>query len=253
VHRVIKTLIVDDEDIARQVLREELQLIPDVLTVGEAKNGKEALQKIADLRPDLVLLDLHMPVMGGLEVVRHLGGTRLPLIVIVTAYQQHAIEAFEAGATDYLLKPVRGDRLQKAVERVKALLGKTLEHGADLAKTVTVNDTFGPTPQKIIGRVGREYLLLDTDEVLVMQAEGEVVWIVTTKGRVLATQTLHAIEARLHQSSFQRVHRNAIVNLKHVRKMTALTSNRWLLTLSNRQQLVVSKRQAHNVRRILRW
>src|ERR1700680_331347 len=111
-HGDIKTLVVDDESIARQVLREELDLIPEIQIVGEAENGKDALQKILSLKPDLVFLDLQMPVMGGFEVIQNISGTRLPVVVIVTAFHQHAIEAFEAGAVDYLLKPVRGDRLQ---------------------------------------------------------------------------------------------------------------------------------------------
>ena len=101
---MIRTLIVDDEPIARRVLREELATVADVKIIGEADNGKDALQKIGKLHPDLVFLDLQMPVMSGIEVVRGLGGTHLPVIVIVTAFDQHAIEAFEAGAIDYLLK-----------------------------------------------------------------------------------------------------------------------------------------------------
>lgn len=120
----MKTLIVDDEPIARSVLRETLGAFPPVLIVGEAENGKQALQQIADLQPDLVFLDLQMPVMGGLEVVRKLGGGHVPVIVIVTAFDQHAIEAFEAGAVDYLLKPVSEARLQKAVDRALSLQGR---------------------------------------------------------------------------------------------------------------------------------
>ncbi len=258
-HGVIKTLIVDDESIARRVLRDELDLIPEIQIVGEAENGTEALQKILDLQPDLVFLDLQMPVMGGFEVIREVSGTRLPVIVIVTAYNQHAIEAFEAGAIDYLLKPVRADRLHKAIERAKSLIGKPREIARDLAKIASAETPPEPVPlplappQKLVGRVGREYFLLDTDEVLALQAEGELVWIVTAKRRFLASQTLRAIEARLYPTWFQRVHRNAIVNIRHVRKMSALTSNRWLMTLTNDLQFVVSKRQAHNVRRILQW
>jgi DNA-binding LytR/AlgR family response regulator len=102
-----------------------------------------------------------------------------------------------------------------------------------------------------VGRAGRDYYLLDTDEVLALQAEGELVWIVMPKRRYLASQTLRSLETTLHSLSFQRVHRNAIVNINHVRKVSALTSHRWMLTLSNESQLVVSKRQAHNIRRLV--
>src|SRR5579862_4059597 len=116
----LRTLIVDDEPIARRVLREELELIEGVEIVGEADNGKKALDQIAEQKPDLVLLDLQMPTMGGLDVVRNLKhGPHMPVIVVVTAYDKFAIEAFEAGAIDYLLKPVGQERLTEAVGRAK--------------------------------------------------------------------------------------------------------------------------------------
>lgn len=118
----LRTLIVDDEPIARKVLREELDSLDDVEIIGEADNGALALEKISADHPDLVLLDLQMPVMGGLEVVRNLRrGTHMPVIVIVTAYDKYALQAFEAGAIDYLLKPVGWERLAEAVERAKRL------------------------------------------------------------------------------------------------------------------------------------
>ena len=98
-----------------------------------------------------------------------------------------------------------------------------------------------------------EYFLLDPDEILAFQAEGELVWIVTAKQRLLATQTLRVIEDRLKGQQFERVHRNAIVNVNHVRKMSAMSSQRWLITLSNSLQLIASKRQAHSIRSILHW
>ena len=252
VDRPVRTLIADDEQIARQVLREELELLPEVTVVGEAADGLEALQQIVDLRPDLVFLDLQMPGMGGFEMVRNLSGSRLPVIIIVTAFHQHAIEAFEAGAIDYLLKPVGEARLRKALDRAKTMLGKPLEIAQNLAKIAAA--TGGSTPpalRKLVGRVGRDYYLLDIDEVLALQAEGELLWIVTLKHRYLANQTLRALEALLQPSTFQRVHRNAIVNINHVRKISVLASHRWMLTLSNDVQLVVSKRQAHSIRRLL--
>jgi DNA-binding LytR/AlgR family response regulator len=107
--------------------------------------------------------------------------------------------------------------------------------------------------RKIVGRSGDDYLLLDTDEVLAFQAERELVWIVTARQRLLATQPLCGIEERLPAGHFQRVHRNAVVNVNHIRKMSALSSQRWLITLSNALQIVVSKRQAHHLRQILDW
>jgi len=109
------------------------------------------------------------------------------------------------------------------------------------------------TPGKIVGRSGEEYFLLDLDDVLAFQAGRELVWIVTARQRFLATQTLRAIEARLADSRFKRVHRNALVKVGHVRKMRALSGQRWLITLSNSLQVTVSERQAHQIRQVLQW
>src|SRR6266446_1755698 len=121
----LRTLIVDDEPIARRVLREELESIEGVAIVGEADNGEKALEQIAEQKPHLVLLDLQMPTMGGLDVVRRLkDGAYMPVIVIVTAHDEFAIQAFEAGAIDYLLKPVGQERLAEAVGRAKRMNGR---------------------------------------------------------------------------------------------------------------------------------
>ncbi|SPF55078.1 Response regulator receiver protein (fragment) [Candidatus Sulfopaludibacter sp. SbA4] len=142
--------------------------------------------------------------------------------------------------------------MQKAVERARNLRGRPAEIAAQVDKIAAAAQTSNaPRSRKVVGRSGEEYFLLDADEVLAFQAERELVWIVTAKQRLLATQTLRTLEERLGEPQFQRVHRNAIVNVNHVRKMSALSSQRWLITLSNSLQLVVSKRQAHNIRKIL--
>jgi len=250
----LRTLIVDDEPVARQVLREELGSFADVEIVGEAADGADALREIAERRPDLVLLDLEMPVLGGFDVIRQLPEGALPIVIIVTAYDQHAIRAFEAGALDYLLKPVSQERLEKALDRARALRGKTREVAESLAQLSDAGAPAGtPHGRKVVGRTGAEYYLLDLDDVLAFQAEREIVWILTARQRYMATQTLRNVDQRLRGSFFQRVHRNALVNVNHVRKMSPLSSQRWLLTLSNGLEFIVSKRQAHNVRQMLQW
>ena len=253
-YRAIKTLIVDDEPVARRLLREELELIPEIEILGEGSNGREALQKIGKLKPDLLFLDLQMPIMSGLEVVRGLSGSILPVIVIVTAFDQHAIEAFEAGAIDYLLKPIRAERLEKAVERAKKLLGRPADIADQVATIASVSTPANPvSSRKIVGRSGDDYVLLDANEVLAFQAERELVWIITARQRLLADQPLRTIDERFGGTQFQRIHRNALVNINHVRKLSALTSQRWCITMSNGLQIVVSKRQGHKVRDMLDW
>jgi two-component system, LytTR family, response regulator len=249
----LKTLIVDDEPIARRVLREELESIGDIEIVGEADDGDTALEKISAHQPDLVLLDLQMPAMGGLEVVRRLKhGTHMPVIVIVTAYDKYALQAFEAGAIDYLLKPVSRERLSEAIERARRLTGReAIERIAQLQEMA--DPSAGPRTRRIVGKVGEEYFLLSADEIYAFQADGDLVWILTAKRKYLATQTLKVLEHRLANSSFRRIHRNALVNVDHVRKMSALSSQRWLITLNNDQEFIASKRQARSVRELLNW
>jgi two-component system, LytTR family, response regulator len=257
--KLLRVLIADDEPVARRILREELELQPDVEILGDADTGARTLAEIERLHPNVVLLDLQMPQMGGFDVIQQLrGGPHLPVIIVVTAFDQHAIRAFDEGAIDYLLKPVGQARLARALDRARELLASRSEAVETLARLQDIANTAPgghPTPgrRKIVGRAGDEYFLLNASEVLAFQAEGELVWIITAKQRYLAAQSLNKIEEKLDGSSFRRVHRNALVNVDHVRKMAALSSNRWLLTLRNNQEFIVSKRLARNVREILSW
>ena len=144
-HSPLRVLIVDDEPVARQVLRDELRAFEDVEIMAEAANGNEALVQIARHKPDLVLLDLQMPGLGGFEVIRRLPADAMPVIVIVTAYDQHAIRAFEAGALDYLLKPVSRERLEKALDRARALRAKAQDVAESIVRLNDAAALSGPT------------------------------------------------------------------------------------------------------------
>jgi DNA-binding LytR/AlgR family response regulator len=246
-----KTLIVDDEPLARKVLREELESITGVEVVGEADDGPTALAKIAQDQPDLVLLDLQMPVMSGFDVIRSLrAGARVPVIVIVTAYDEFALQAFEAGAIDYLLTPVGHDRLVEALGRARRLSGR--ENIERLAKLQDIADPAARQgTRRIVGRAGQEFFLLSADEIYAFQADGDLVRIITPGRTFAATQTLRVLEQRLKNAGFRRIHRNALVNVDHVRKVCALSSQRWLITLTNNQEFIASKRQARSVRQLL--
>jgi len=247
----MRVLIVDDEPVARTVLREELAAIAGVQIAGEADTGLEAVRLIAEQKPDLVLLDLQMPGMSGLEVLGQLRRLeQMPVVVIVTAYHQHALEALDAGAIDYLLKPVRQERLVEAIERARRLSGReAAERFARLQELAAAGDTA--RARRIVGKLGEEYFLLPADEICAFQADGDLVWIIAGKRKYLATQTLRELEERLRHTSFRRIHRSVVVNVDHVRKMSALSSQRWLITMSNDQEFIASKRQARSVRELL--
>ena len=158
------------------------------------------------------------------------------------------------------IRVLRANGCEVVIPATQACCGALASHAGvreaarELARASASADAAAPRQSlKIVGRIGEEYHLLDADDVLAFQAERELVWIITAKHRLLATQPLRAIEKRLADTQFHRVHRNAIVNVNHVRKMSALSSQRWLVTLSNSLQLIVSKRLAHSLRQILRW
>ncbi len=251
----LTAVIADDEPVARKILREELEVLGDVELVGEADNGSTALAQVLELKPDVVFLDLQMPEINGIEVARRIRqGSHLPVIIIVTAYDQFAIQALDAGAIDYLLKPVSQERLYEAIERVRRIQGQPARIAERLATIQEAQvEPEKPRTRKIVGRDGDEFVLLNASEIFAFQSDGDLVWIVTAKHRYQATQTLRALQERLKKTTFRRVHRNAMINIDHVRKMSTLTSQRWMLTLSNGMQFIVSKRQAGNVRDLLSW
>ena len=198
---------------------------------------------------------MQMPVLNGFETISKLQGGALPAIVILTAYDEFAIRAFEAGAVDYLLKPVAQSRLRQSVERTRRLISEPRSVTESIAhiQEVLPPGTAAPKVHKIVGKHGEEFFLLNVDEVLACQADGELTWILTATRKYLATQNLKTLEEKLHGSNFRRIHRQALINVNHIRKMSAITSQRWLMTLSNGQQFTVSKRLAKNARDILHW
>ena len=240
----MKVLIADDEPIARLVLRELLEEFPRVRLLGEASNGMEAVAMIQQLEPELVFLDLQMPGMDGFTVARSLNGARLPLVIFVTAYDRHAHEAFDTGAVDYLLKPVRRERLAAALEKARA----------QFAGITGVHRTPPPEPpRKIVGRLGADMHVLDPADVIAIQAEGETVEIITAGQRYLADYPLRDLEERLRGGHFRRIHRKTIINTDHIRQISPLPSKRWLLHMSNGMQVIVSKRMAGSIRQETHW
>lgn len=237
----MRVLIADDEPVARQVLRELLEEL-HVTVAGEAATGLEAVEQIAQLKPDVALLDLQMPGLDGFGVARALRGESLPLLVFVTAFEKHALQAFESGAVDYLLKPVRRERLGVALDKARA----------QLAGLRPAPPAAGPL-HKIVGRLGSDLHLLDPDQIIAFQAEGDTVRIVATSGRFLADKSMKDLDARLPPARFRRIHRATIINVDHIRTISPLSSKRWLLKLSNGMEAIVSKRLAGVIRDATRW
>jgi two-component system, LytTR family, response regulator len=240
----MKALIADDEPIARQILREHLEDIAGVVVVGEAMSGADALEQVGRLRPDIVFLDLQMPGVDGFTVARSLKGSRLPLVIFVTAHDNRAVDAFEMGAVDYLLKPVRRERIEGALVKARRQMA------AEAPPLVTVAQSG---PRRIVGRLGGDYHMLDTSSVIAFQAEGETVYILTAAGRFLAEHPLRVLEEKLPSPPFRRIHRKTIINTDHIKRISPLSSKRWLLKMSTGLEVIVSKRMAGAIREATDW
>ncbi len=221
----LRLLIVDDEPPARQRLRQLCAGIPDILVVGEAGNGREALEQAGLLAPEVVLLDVRMPGMDGLEAARELAQLPLPpAIIFVTAYEQHALEAFDTAASAYLLKPVRREKLAAALARAQrptlaqrfGNAGLPEANNVLAANTLATSDPARPvtTPGHITVRQqmahGTQWHLVPLGEVLACVADQKYVTLHTTQGEFLSDYSLRELETA-HGTHFLRVHRNALV------------------------------------------
>ncbi len=239
----MRALIADDEPIARELLREHLAEFPGVEVVGEADNGIRAVAQISKLAPDLVFLDLQMPELDGFAVARSLLGSRLPLVVFVTAYDNRALDAFHIGAVDYLLKPIRRERLAAAIDRARERLRQSTPPPPRPVEALN----------KIVGRLGDDYHVLEPAEVIAFVADGDTAYVLSSKSRFLSNHTLKQLEERLPSPPFRRIRRNTIINAAHIRKISPLSSKRWLLTMSNGLEVIVSKRLAGMIRGETGW
>ncbi len=244
----MRVLIADDEPVAREILRDLVHSVGGLELVGEASTGTEAAARIFELRPDLLLLDLEMPEMNGLALVRSLSQEPGPLIIFVTAYDQHALDAFEVGAVDYLLKPVRRERFEKAIDKAR----KWRDGPARNAPPPATERIVDPA-RKIAARRGSDIYLVQLTDVVAFQAEGELVHMFTATERFLCDESLKALELTLCAGPFRRIHRGTIINTDHIRKISPLSSHRWLLKMSNGFEAVVSKRLASSIRQQGPW
>ncbi len=250
----LRVLIADDERPARALLADLIDECPGVQLVGEASNGPEAVQAMEALAPDLVLLDLQMPELDGLAVVRLVPSARLPLVAFVTAYDEHAVSAFELNAIDYLLKPVTVERLSETFARARARLTRRAwreEHSGRLdAAVADIDSARRPAPlARIPVKRREEILLLPVDLVAAIEAEGELLHITTLRNeRHTISYRLKDLEARLDPTRFVRLSRGTLASLRAIVKFSPLPGGIFLATLVNGQELQVSRSQSRLLR-----
>jgi two-component system LytT family response regulator len=265
----IRALIVDDEPLARRGLELRLANAPDIDCVSECENGRDALEKIAELEPDVVFLDIQMPGLNGFDVIARIPLDQMPIIVFVTAYDRYALEAFDARALDYLLKPVDDSRLARTLERIRQAVNnrESLDRherllslladrsgGAELDAESFLAQMAGTArryPDLLTIRTGREVIRIPTQQIDWIDAAGDYMCIHAAGETHVLRATMKQLEAELDPDLFQRIHRSAIVNLTQIRKLRPHANGEYFLTLAGGQQLKLSRSHRDKVEILL--
>jgi two-component system LytT family response regulator len=242
----LRTLIVDDEPLARAHLRSLLEARDDVDVIGECGDGSAAIERIRAESPDLVLLDVQMPERDGFEVVREVGAERMPMTIFVTAFDQHALAAFEAHALDYVLKPVNRARFNRAIDRAAR---SPRSQGAGLAAVTEAAARAGA--DRLAVRVGERMLYLRIAEFDWIEAAGDLVRIHVGKQVYEHRTTLSHLEQRLPPDRFLRVHRSTIVNMERIREFHPWFQGDWIIVLADGTRLQTGKSYRARVKALL--
>ncbi len=244
---VYKAIIADDEEELRTYLKSSLaEIWPELIICGEAKNGKEALELVESMRPQIAFLDIRMPGLSGMEVAKRIAG--LCRIVFVTAFDQYAVEAFEREAVDYLLKPVSKERLSQTVQRLKNQLNASTQPPAGLAEVLE------QVLARLPGKGGPEYLrwiktqhkdsirLIPVEEVDYFQAEDKYTLVMTKEGESLIRKTIKELSEELDPAQFWQIHRGTIVNVSKIDRVSRSLTGRGVVKLKERPELLTVSR-----------
>jgi two-component system response regulator AlgR len=242
----MRALVVDDEPLARERLTRQLRELPGVEVIGEAGDGRTALEAAERLRPDVVLLDIRMPGMDGLEAARHLAGLATPpAVIFTTAYGEYALEAFDHHAVDYLLKPIRGERL------AAALAGCTRVNRAQLSALSESTSEDGGVRTHLCARRHGDLVMVPIDEVVFFQADQKYVRVVYAGGELLLEESLKALHDEFGER-FVRIHRNALVARQALRALVHEAGSLKVELAGSDERLEVSRRHAATLRALLR-
>jgi two-component system LytT family response regulator len=239
----IRTLVVDDEPLARERVLSLLQQENDVEVVGECSDGGQAVSAIQEQAPDLVFLDVQMPGCDGFEVIRNIGADRMPTVIFVTAYDEYALRAFEVHALDYLLKPFGKERFQQTLRHAREALER--RRAGDLGRRLLalVHD-IKPEPQRVerlVVKSGGRVFFLRTDEIDWIEAAGNYVRLHLGSESHLFRETMNRMEARLDVKRFARIHRSRIVNTERIKELQPWFNGDYVVVLRDGTRLTLSR------------
>lgn len=241
-----RVLIVDDEPLARERIRSLLRDEPDFELVAECADGNQAVTAFHQHAPDLVFLDIQMPGKDGFEVLRALDGQRLPMVIFVTAYDQHALKAFEVHALDYLLKPFKQARFKQTLQRARELLGRR-GGGDDDDVSKRLLELLGrqaPAREhltRIVVRDGERVLFVKTDQIDYIESAGNYVVLHAGKDNHVVRETLTSLEERLEPKQFLRISRSTLVNVDQIKELQPLFKGEHVVVLQNGKQLTMTR------------
>jgi two-component system LytT family response regulator len=246
----VLTLIVDDEPLARRGVVLRLRQFKDVEIVGQCEDGISAVEKIIDLSPDLVFLDVQMPGMDGFEVLRAVPREKLPNVIFLTAYEQHALRAFEVHALDYLLKPVDDERFAAAIGRARKLVDSSLK--TKMAERVL--QMLDQTQEKFVSRftvqTGPRIQIVQADDVEWIGAAGDYAELHAHGRAYLLRETMASLEQRLNPADFLRIHRSRIVRTENIVELRSIENREFIVRLSDGSEHRSSRTHAN---RLERW
>lgn len=239
----IRALIVDDEPLARERMRRFLAREVDIEIAAECSDGREAVESIRQLRPDLVFLDIQMPERDGFGVLEEMDMEELPVVVFVTAYDRYAIKAFDFHALDYLLKPYTGERFRRAVERARAQLqhgkgGQLDERLISLLENLKAEQKY--LERLMIKSAGRVFFLR-TEEIDWIEAEGNYVRLHVGHEAHLLRETMNRLASRLDPEKFLRIHRSTLVNIERIKELQPMFGGEYTVVLRDGTQLTLSR------------
>lgn len=237
----IRAIIVDDEELARQVIREFVGAHPEIKLVGECSNGFEAVKSVTELKPDLLFLDIQMPKLDGFEVLELIGNDLR--VIFVTAFDRYAIKAFEVHAVDYLLKPFGAERFEAALNRAKQRLAAGKSHRPEMPAAELAAAARPPSQylDRIAVRDGTRVYIIPVAKLDYVEAQDDYVALTTEGKKHLKQQTISSLESALDPSRFLRIHRSFIVNLERVVKVEPYAKDTHVAVLQNGTQLAVSR------------
>lgn len=251
----IKTLIVDDEPLARRGIRQLLESEIDFEIVGEAGNGREAISAVQKHSPDLIFLDIQMPLLDGFSFIEKMVAVNLPEIVFVTAYDEHAVRAFEAGAIDYVLKPTDPERFQKTLNRVRSRVlsgeNKFLEN-----KLANLLSLLKPPAENYLERIAvkqnEKIHFLNAEEIDWISSQGNYIEIHSQGKKFLVRETMDGIEKKINPRQFLRIRRSTIVRIERIKELYPLFNGEFEVVLKNGGKLTSSRRYRQNLDALLK-